>query len=114
MLNSAGAVWQQVVPLGSEQWVASGYLSYTSSEAGASPAAPKIVPTVAVIDWDGGLTAPIVASMHTGERGLYHTLLSLSDGTVFAAGDHGSTYLSTSGSMTHHNTPSVAATVDDH
>ena len=51
--------------------------------------------------------------MHTGERGLYHTLLSLSDGTVFAAGDHGSTYLSTSGSMTHHNTPSVAATVDD-
>ena len=113
MLNSADAVWQQVAPLGSEQWVASGYLSYTSSEAGASPAAPKIVPTVAVINWDGGLTAPIVASMHTGERGLYHTLLPLSDGTVFAAGDHGSTHLSTSGSMTHHNAPSVAATVDD-
>jgi hypothetical protein len=113
MLNSAGAVWQQVVPLGSEQWVASGYLSYTSTEAGASPAAPKIVPTIAVIDWDGGLTAPIVASMHTGERGLYHSLLPLSDGAVFAAGDHGSTYFSTSGSMTHHNAPSIAATVDD-
>ena len=113
MLNSAGAVWQQVAPLGSEHWVASGYLSYTSNEAGASPAAPKIVPTIAVIEWDGGLTAPIVASMHTGERGLYHTLLTLGDGTVFAAGDHGSTHLSTSGSMTHHNAPSVAATVDE-
>ena len=113
MLNSAGVVWQQVVPLGSEQWVASGYLSYTSSETGASPAAPKIVPAIAVIDWDGSITAPIVASMHTGERGLYHSLLPLSDGTVFAAGDHGSTYFSILGSMTHHNAPSVAATVDD-
>ena len=112
MVNTADAVWQKVIALGNEQWVASGYLSYTSNEAGASPAAPKIIPVLAVIDWEGGLTAPTVLTMHSGEGGLYHSLMMLDDGDVFAAGDQGSTLVSTSGSMTHLNVPSVAAVVD--
>ena len=112
MVNTADAVWQKVIALGNEQWVASGYLSYTSNEAGASPAAPKIIPVLAVIDWEGGLTAPTVSTMHSGEGGLYHSLMMLDDGDVFAAGDQGSTLVSTSGSMTHLNVPSVAAVVD--
>jgi hypothetical protein len=112
MANTADAVWQKVISLGNEQWVASGYLSYTSNEAGASPAAPKIIPVLAVIDWEGGLTAPTVSTMHSGEGGLYHSLMMLDDGDVFAAGDQGSTLVSTSGSMTHLNVPSVAAVVD--
>tara|TARA_B100001559_G_scaffold67880_1_gene55156 strand:+ start:7032 stop:8315 length:1284 start_codon:yes stop_codon:yes gene_type:complete len=112
MVNTADAVWQKVIALGNEQWVASGYLSYTSNEAGASPAAPKIIPVLAVIDWEGGLTAPTVSTMHSGEGGLYHSLMILDDGDVFAAGDQGSTLVSTSGSMTHLNVPSVAAVVD--
>ncbi|DAC23084.1 MAG TPA: hypothetical protein D7H89_01405 [Candidatus Poseidoniales archaeon] len=112
MVNTADAVWQKVIALGNEKWVASGYLSYTSNEAGASPAAPKIIPVLAVIDWEGGLTAPTVSTMHSGEGGLYHSLMMLDDGDVFAAGDQGSTLVSTSGSMTHLNVPSVAAVVD--
>lgn len=112
MVNTADAVWQEVIALGNEQWVASGYLSYTSNEAGASPAAPKIIPVLAVIDWEGGLTAPTVSTMHSGEGGLYHSLMTLDDGDVFAAGDQGSTLVSTSGSMTHLNVASVAAVVD--
>ena len=112
MVNTADAVWQKVIALGNEQWVASGYLSYTSNEAGASPAAPKIIPVLAVIDWEGGLTAPTVSTMHSGEGGLYHSLMTLDDGDVFAAGDQGSTLVSTSGSMTHLNVASVAAVVD--
>lgn len=112
MLNTADVVWQEVMPLATDQWVASGYLSYSSNAAGASPAAPKIVPVLAVLDWEGGLTAPTVSTMHSGEGGLYHSLMVLDDGDVFAAGDQGSTLVSASGIMTHFNVASVAAVVD--
>ena len=114
MLNTADVVWQKVMALGTDQWVATGYLSYTSSEAGASPAAPKIIPVLAVIDWEGGLTAPTVLTMHSGEGGLYHSLMALDGNEVFAAGDQGSTLVSTTGSMTHFDVASVAAVVDCH
>lgn len=112
MVNTADAVWQNVMALGHDQWVASGYLSYTTNEAGASPAAPKIIPVLAVVDWEGGLTAPTVTTMHSGEGGLYHSLMMLDDDAVFAAGDQGSTIVSSSGSMTHFNVASVAAVLD--
>ena len=71
-----------------------------------------IVPVLAVIDWEGGLTAPSVSTMHSGEGGLYHSLMMLDDDAVFAAGDQGSTLVSSSGSMTHFNVASVAAVLD--
>jgi hypothetical protein len=112
MANAAGVVWQQVAPLGDNQWAASGYLSYSSDEAGASPASPKIVPTVAVVAWNGGVQAPTITTIHTGNGGIYHSLLVMGDSSVFAAGNQGSTHVSPDGEMIHHAESSVAAVVD--
>lgn len=113
MPNSADVVWQNVAALKGDLWVASGYMSYAATGQGSSPASPNIVPVVAVIKWSAGTVAPTVETMHTGEGGAFHTLLELSDSTVFAAGTDGSTHIDATGKMNHYEAISVTAVADD-
>ena len=113
MVNSAGVVWQEITHLNDQMWVASGYLSFISTGAGANPASPAILPVVAVIEWDGTQSPPSIKSMHTGNSGHVHTLLALSDSTVFAAGTEESSIVHSNGDITHLDSGSVAAVVDD-
>ena len=104
LVNSAGVVWQKIAPLNGELWGASGYLSFISTGAGANPASPALLPVVAVIEWDGTQTAPLIKTIHTGDEGQVHTLIPLSDSTVFAAGTVESTVISSDGELTQINT----------
>ena len=112
LVNSAGVVWQKIAPLSGELWGASGYLSFISTGAGANPASPALLPVVAVIEWDGTQTAPSIKTIHTGDEGQVHTLIALTDSTVFAAGTEESTVISSDGELTQINTGSVAAVAD--
>ena len=112
LVNSAGVVWQKIAPLGGELWGASGYLSFISTGAGANPASPALLPVVAVIEWDGTQTAPSIKTIHTGDEGQIHTLIPLSDSTIFAAGTEESTVISSDGELTQISTGCVAAVAD--
>ena len=113
MSNSANVVWQDVAALEGDLWVASGYRTYTGDGGDSSPASPTMVSVVAVIKWSAGTIAPTVETMHVGEEGTFHTLLELSDSTVFAAGTAGSTHIDAAGKMNHLEAISATAVADD-
>ena len=110
--NTAGVVWEHVASLSDGLWGASGYLTYATT-VGSSPATPTIVPVVAVIEWEPSINAPTIKTMYTGDGGTIHSLVQLSDSTVFAAGTQGSTYIHQDGEMTHFEDGSVAAVADN-